>query len=50
MDLDLTVHREEEGEVTVRLGFHWGHRRRGQGVVVGGDAVSPEAGELEDDD
>jgi hypothetical protein len=37
-------------KLTGVLGFRRGRRRRGQGVVVGGDAVSPRAGELADDD
>jgi hypothetical protein len=32
------------------LGFRRGHQRHGQGVVVGGGAMSPGAGELVDDD
>jgi hypothetical protein len=32
------------------LAFRRGRRRRGQGVVVGGDAMSPGAGEIVDDD
>jgi hypothetical protein len=37
-------------KLTGVLGFHRGRRRCGQGVVVGGDAVSPGAGEMVDDD
>jgi hypothetical protein len=37
-------------KLTGVLGFRRGRRRRGQGVVVGGDAVSPGVGELVDDD
>jgi hypothetical protein len=37
-------------KLTGVLRFRRGRRRCGQGVVVGGDAVSPGAGELVDDD
>jgi hypothetical protein len=34
LDLDLTVHREEEGELTVRLGFRRGSPARHAGGVL----------------
>jgi hypothetical protein len=48
MDLDLMVHREEEGELIVRLGFRRTPATSGSELVVDGDLVLPRAGEWMD--
>jgi hypothetical protein len=48
MDLDLMVHREEEGELTVRLGFRRTPAASGSELVIDGDLALPGAGERMD--
>jgi hypothetical protein len=46
--MDLTVHREEEGELTVRLGFRRTPAASGSEMVVDGDLALPGAGKTMD--